>query len=73
MRRRRQNPLPLDQRLTVTVDYAADALDVGRSKVYDLVRRGELRMVDIGGMRRVSGESLRRLVYGDTAIGAPRP
>lgn len=62
MRRRRPNQLPLDQRLGLTIDHSAAALDCGRSKIYDLIGKGKLQVIDVDGMRRVTGESLRALV-----------
>ncbi len=36
-------------------------LHVGRGKVYDLLRGGELRSVKVGGSRRISARALARL------------
>lgn len=44
--------------LLLTPEEAAQALRVGRSKVYDLMRSGQLRSVKIGGSRRVSAQAL---------------
>lgn len=44
--------------LLLTPEEAARALRVGRSKVYDLMRAGQLRSVKIGGSRRVSAQAL---------------
>jgi hypothetical protein len=60
MRQRNPNKLPIDQRLVFTIDHAKDALDCGRSKVYELIRKGVLELTDIDGMKRITGESLRR-------------
>ena len=62
MRKRKPNPLALEQRLGVTVDNSAATLDCGRSKIYDLVRKGKLKLVDIDGMSRITADSLRKLV-----------
>lgn len=48
--------------LLVTPEEAARALRVGRSKVYDLMRSGELRSVKIGGSRRISAVALAEFV-----------
>ena len=40
----------------------ADALGIGRSKAYDLIAKGLLPSVRIGGLMRVSVESLERWV-----------
>lgn len=48
--------------LLLTAEEAARALRVGRSKVYDLMRSGELRSVKIGGSRRVSVTTLAEFI-----------
>jgi excisionase family DNA binding protein len=48
--------------LMLTLEEAALALRVGRSKVYDLMRSGELRSVKIGGSRRISVNALAEYV-----------
>jgi excisionase family DNA binding protein len=45
-------------RLLLTVEEAADALHIGRSKVFDLIRCGELDSVKIGRLRRIPEDSL---------------
>ena len=40
---------------------AAAALRVSRSKVYELMNRGEIRWVRLGGVRRLPVEALRQL------------
>jgi excisionase family DNA binding protein len=37
---------------------AAQRLGIGRTKVYELMRSGELRSVKVGGARRVSATAL---------------
>ncbi len=48
--------------LLFTAEEAAGALHVGRSKVYELMRSGELRSVKIGGSRRISAAALTEYV-----------
>jgi excisionase family DNA binding protein len=48
--------------LLLTPEEAAQALRVGRSKVYDLMRSGALRSVKIGGSRRISATALAEFV-----------
>jgi excisionase family DNA binding protein len=48
--------------LLLTPQEAAQALRVGRSKVYDLIRSGALRSVKIGGSRRISATALAEFV-----------
>ncbi len=38
----------------LTPEQAADALGIGRWKLYDLLRRGKLRSLRIGSCRRIS-------------------
>jgi len=45
-----------------TAEEAAGALRVGRSKVYELMRSGELRSIKIGGSRRISASALAEYV-----------
>jgi len=51
-----------DTRLLFTPEHAADRLDVGRTTVYALMARGELRSVKIGRARRVPAEALQEYV-----------
>jgi excisionase family DNA binding protein len=44
------------------VEEVAQALKVGRSKVFDLIRSGELMSVKIGGSRRIPAESVQQYV-----------
>lgn len=48
--------------LLVTPEEAAERLRVGRSKVYELIRLGELRSLKIGGSRRITTEALAEFV-----------
>jgi excisionase family DNA binding protein len=43
---------------------AAKLLDCGRSKIYDLIHRGEIKVVKIGGMLRIDTRELERLASG---------
>jgi excisionase family DNA binding protein len=63
MSKRRGIPLiDLDDRLTVTIDRAAQLLDVGRSTVYELLRAGKLKGVKFGRAHRIVMQSIRDLV-----------
>ncbi|MBO0844385.1 MAG: helix-turn-helix domain-containing protein [Nocardioides sp.] len=48
--------------LLMTPEEAARRLSVGRNKVYELMRRGELMSVKIGGSRRITTEALSEFV-----------
>jgi excisionase family DNA binding protein len=43
---------------------AADLLRLSRTRVYDLMRRGEIRSVKIGGLRRIPASDLIDYVAG---------
>jgi excisionase family DNA binding protein len=60
--------------LLLTVTEAAQRIRLGRSITYDLIRRGELRSVKIGGARRVLVTDLEEFVrrlHDDSDEGAP--
>ena len=46
-------------RVFFTPEEVADALRIGRPKVYDLIRSGDLVSVKIGRLRRVHAEAVR--------------
>jgi excisionase family DNA binding protein len=49
-------------KLLLTPTEAAIALGIGRSKVYELLRAGQLRSVRIGTCRRIPADALNDLV-----------
>ena len=49
-------------RLLLTVDEAAERLGLGRTKVYELLNRGELASVRIGTARRVPASALETYI-----------
>ena len=58
---------PLEGRLTLTVDEAAEALGVSRSTAYSLVQRGELPSVRLGRRIVVPARRLLALLDGEPA------
>jgi excisionase family DNA binding protein len=48
----------------VSVNEAREALGVGRTKLYELINAGKLRVVRLGRRTLVSTESLRELAQG---------
>jgi excisionase family DNA binding protein len=50
------------EQLLFRPDGAAQRLGIGRTKVYELMARGELRSVKIGAARRVSATALADFV-----------
>lgn len=57
--------------LLLTPEEAAEALRIGRAKVYDLIRSTELRSVKIGGSRRIPRSALEDYVASLVAAGVP--
>jgi excisionase family DNA binding protein len=51
-------PPPTAPPLLLSVEEAAVELRIGRSRMYELVRRGEVLSVKVGGSRRVIRDSL---------------
>lgn len=45
-----------------TVTEVAEALSLGRTKVYDLLNRGEIESVSIGSARRITRHALEEYV-----------
>jgi excisionase family DNA binding protein len=54
-------------RLLLRPEEAAQALGVGRTTVYELLRTGELRSVRIGALRRIPTDALAEYVAGLSA------
>ncbi len=48
--------------LLLTPEEAAEELRIGRSRMYDMLRRGEVLSVKVGGSRRVPFEALQEFV-----------
>lgn len=60
----------MEDKLLYKVTDVAQVLSLSRTKVYELVRSGELTSVRIGGSRRVRGEDLARYVESLERISA---
>lgn len=50
-----------NQKLAYTVNAAAAALDISRSKMYDLMKHGEVGYVCIGTVRRIPYSEIVRI------------
>ena len=50
------------EKLLLSPIEAADQLGIGRSKIYELMRLGDLRSVKIGGSRRITRAALAEFV-----------
>jgi excisionase family DNA binding protein len=53
---------PMSDRLLLKPEEAAAVLSIGRTKVYELIDRGDVRTVQIGRSRRIVRESLDEYV-----------
>jgi excisionase family DNA binding protein len=49
----------MTERLVVTPEEAAEVLKVSRSRIYELIRKGEIASVKLGRVRRIRVEKLR--------------
>lgn len=63
--------------LLLSVEEGAAQLRIGRSRMFDLIRRGEVLSVKVGGSRRLVSDSLRayvkRLVDEQCSAGDDQP
>jgi excisionase family DNA binding protein len=57
-------------RLLYTPEHAAAQLDIGRTHIYGLIARGELRSVKVGRNRRVPAAALQEYVQKLMQAGA---
>lgn len=57
------------ERLLLTAEEVADALNIGRCTVYDLIRTGQIQSFKIGKLRRIPVEAVhefaRRMIDQD--------
>jgi excisionase family DNA binding protein len=60
-------------KLLLTPEEAAEALSIGRSKLYELISRGLLETVSIGSCRRIPRSALDEFIARLRASAAPRP
>jgi excisionase family DNA binding protein len=51
-----------DEKLLFSPEHAADKLEIGRTRMYALLKSGELRSVKIGRSRRVTAGALQDYV-----------
>lgn len=58
-----------NERLLLRTTEAADQLAISRGKLYELIGRGEVRVVRIDGSVRVAADELRRYVSTLAAAG----
>ncbi|RAY16728.1 transcriptional regulator [Actinomadura craniellae] len=55
-----------------TVEQVAEKLQVGRDKVYFLLRTGQLRSIKIGKLRRITDDQLKEFID-SLETRTPRP
>jgi hypothetical protein len=60
--RGRARPAPSPNAFAFTIEDAQAMGGPGRTKIYDLAKRGELKLIDVGGRTMVDGDSLRSLL-----------
>jgi excisionase family DNA binding protein len=69
--------VPVSTPLLLSVEEGAAQLRIGRSRMFDLIRRGEVLSVKVGGSRRIPYDSLqayvKRLVEEQAAPGDDLP
>jgi excisionase family DNA binding protein len=53
---------PRDTKVLLSVEEAAERLDIGRSTFYALIRNRQIRTIHVGRLRKVPVESLREFV-----------
>jgi hypothetical protein len=61
-RRHRARPAPSPTAFAFTIADAQAMGGPGRTKIYELARRGELKLINVGGRTMVDGTSLRALL-----------
>lgn len=60
--RRRARPAPSPTAFAYTLEDAEAMGGPRRTKIYELAKRGELKLIYVGGRTKVDGDSLRRLL-----------
>lgn len=57
----------MNERYLFSIKQAAEALNIGRSKTYQLIAEGKLLTISIGRRRLVRAESVRAIANGEAA------
>lgn len=57
----------MEEKYLFSIQQAADALSIGRSKAYELIAEGKLLTITIGRRRLVKAESVRAIANGEAA------
>jgi excisionase family DNA binding protein len=66
-------PAPDSPPVLLSIDEAARALGIGRSRLYDEIGAGRLRSIRIGRRRLVAGDAIAELAGGAGMRRAPAP
>ncbi len=61
-RRDRARQPTSETKVLLSVEEAADRLDIGRSTFYELIRTDQIRTIHVGRLRKVPVDSLREFV-----------
>ena len=62
-----------DDKLLISVEEAAQRLDIGRTLFFELIRSGRIRTIRVGRVRKVPVESLRDVVEQQSGSEATDP
>ncbi len=54
---------PTQVRMLLTAEQAAQSLAIGRTKVFELIRSGELESIRIGSSRRIPIDAIESFVF----------
>ena len=57
----------MEERYLLSIEKAAEALSIGRSKTYDLINQGKLITISIGRRRLVRADSVKAIVLGEAS------
>ena len=57
-----------DDRILLSVEDAAERLDIGRTMLYELISAGEIHAIHVGRLRKVPVEALREYVDRQRAL-----
>ena len=66
----RGRPVISVEKLCLTPGEAAQVLSVGRTMLYELLKRGEIASISVGGARRIPIDSLRAYIAAALRRGA---
>ena len=62
-----------DDRILLSVEDAAERLDIGRTMLYELIATGQIHTIHVGRLRKVPVEALREYVDRQRALAQNDP